>query len=88
MNFILKLRNLIKDVSGNSLGEFAVTVALMAILVVTAMPKLSSVGENSKVQKSKSEMDKLLRQASNFSSRLLLLKVEAGFPGRTNIILL
>ena len=61
MNFILKLRNLIKDVSGNSLGEFAVTVALMAILVVTAMPKLSNVGENSKVQKSKSEMDKLLR---------------------------
>ena len=57
-----------------SLGEFAVTVALMAILVVTAMPKLSNVGENSKVQKSKSEMDKLLRQASNFSSRLLLLK--------------
>ena len=65
MNFILKLRNLIKDVSGNSLGEFAVTVALMAILVVTAMPKLSSVGENSKGPKVK-ERDKLLRQASNF----------------------
>ena len=46
--FYLKLKNLIKDVSGNSLGEFAVTVALMAILVVTAMPKLSSIGKTVK----------------------------------------
>ena len=82
MNFILKLRNLIKDVSGNSLGEFAVTVALMAILVVTAMPKLSSVGENSKVQKSKSEMDKLLRQASNFFQQTATDEGRGRFPGQ------
>ena len=52
MKFILRLKSILKDVSGNSLGEFAVTVALMAILVVTAMPKSSNVGENSRVQKS------------------------------------
>ena len=82
MNFIQKLKNLIKDVSGNSLGEFAVTVALMAILVVTAMPKLSSVGENSKAQKSKSEMDKLLRQASNFFQQTAITEGRGRFPGQ------
>ena len=82
MKFILKLRNLIKDVSGNSLGEFAVTVALMAILVVTAMPKLSNVGENSKVQTSKSEMNKLLRQASNFFQQTATVEGRGRFPGQ------
>ena len=82
MNFIQKVKNLIKDVSGNSLGEFAVTVALMAILVVTAMPKLSNVGENSKVQKSKNEMDKLLRQASNFFQQTATDEGRGRFPGQ------
>ena len=39
-NFIQKLKN----TSGNSLIEFAVTVGLMAILAMTALPKLSKIG--------------------------------------------
>ena len=55
-----------KKTSGNSLMEFAVTIGLMAILAATAAPKLSQMGENTKLSKSRSEIDKILRQASNF----------------------
>ena len=44
-NFIQKL----KDSRGNSLMEFAVTVGLMAILAMTALPKLSKIGESTKM---------------------------------------
>ena len=41
-----------KKTSGNSLMEFAVTIGLMAILAATAAPKLSQMGENTKISKS------------------------------------
>ena len=39
----------LKSISGNSLMEFAVTIGLMAILAATAAPKLSQMGENTKI---------------------------------------
>ena len=38
-----------RKTSGNSLMEFAVTIGLMAILAATAAPKLSQMGENTKI---------------------------------------
>ena len=51
-----------KKTSGNSLMEFAVTIGLMAILAATAAPKLSRMGENTKISKSRSELDKILNR--------------------------
>ena len=60
-----KLSNILNK-NGNSLMEFAVTIGLMAILAATAAPKLSQMGENTRIAKSRTELDKLARQAANF----------------------
>ncbi len=75
------LRNL-KGVRGNSLMEFSVTVALMAILAATAAPKLSQLGENTKIQKSRSELDKLVTQAANFYQDTAISEGRGRFPGQ------
>ena len=46
---------------GNSLMEFAVVTAMMAILAATAGPKLSMLSEGAKASKSMSELDKIAR---------------------------
>ena len=40
-----KLRQKLKKKNGQSLAEFAVTIAMMATLATTAAPKFSGVGE-------------------------------------------
>ena len=77
-NFIQKL----KDSRGNSLMEFAVTVGLMAILAMTALPKLSKIGESTKMQKSISELDKLATQAANFYQETAIQEGRGRFPGQ------
>jgi hypothetical protein len=78
INFIQKL----KDSRGNSLMEFAVTVGLMAILAMTALPKLSKIGESTKMQKSISELDKLATQAANFYQQTAIQEGRGRFPGQ------
>ena len=56
----------VKSVKGNSLAEFATTTALMATLTATAAPKLSEMSEGTKGEKSRNEIDKLIKQAGNF----------------------
>ena len=67
---------------GNSLMEFAVTVGLMAILAATAAPKLSQMGENTKMQKSRNELDKLAGQAANFYQQTAITEGRGRFPGQ------
>ena len=62
--------------------EFAVTIGLMAVLAATAAPKLSQIGENTKISKSKSEIDKLLSQASNFYQETAISEGRGRFPGQ------
>ena len=71
-----------KKTSGNSLMEFAVTIGLMAILAATAAPKLSQMGENTKISKSRSELDKILRQAANFYQETAVKEGRGRFPGQ------
>ena len=67
---------------GNSLMEFAVTIGLMAILAATAAPKLSQMGENTKMQKSRNELDKLAGQAANFYQQTAITEGRGRFPGQ------
>jgi len=76
-----QLRKL-KDRKGSSLMEFAVTVGLMAILAVTALPKLSQIGESTKLQKSINELDKLAKQAANFYQDTAIKEGRGRFPGQ------
>ena len=72
----------LRNISGNSLMEFAVTIGLMAILAATAAPKLSQMGENTKISKSRSELDKILRQAANFYQETAVKEGRGRFPGQ------
>ena len=74
--------NILKGSKGNSLMEFAVTIGLMAILAATAAPKLSQMGENTKMQKSRNELDKLARQAANFFQETAIAEGRGRFPGQ------
>jgi type II secretory pathway pseudopilin PulG len=68
--------------NGNSLMEFAVTTAMMAILAATAAPKLSILSENAKMAKSKDELDKLAGQALNFFQEVAVVEGRGRFPGQ------
>ena len=59
------IRN-VKSINGNSLAEFATTTALMATLAATAAPKLSEMSEGAKAEKSRNEIDKMIKQAGQF----------------------
>ena len=59
------IRN-VKSIRGNSLAEFATTTALMATLAATAAPKLSEMSEGTKAEKSRNEIDKIVKQAGQF----------------------
>ena len=59
------IRN-VKSIKGNSLAEFATTTALMATLAATAAPKLSEMSEGAKAEKSRNEIDKMVKQAGQF----------------------
>ena len=67
MKYSLKsiIRNF-KSIKGNSLAEFATTTALMATLAATAAPKLSEMSEGTKAEKSRNEIDKIVKQAGQF----------------------
>ena len=69
-------------VNGNSLAEFATVSALMATLAATAAPKLSEMSEGSKAEKSGSEIDKILTQASNFYQATADTEGRGRFPGQ------
>ena len=55
-----------KSIKGNSLAEFATTTALMATLAATAAPKLSEMSEGTKAEKSRNEIDKIVKQGGQF----------------------
>ena len=59
------IRN-VKSIKGNSLAEFATTTALMATLAATAAPKLSEMSEGTKAEKSRNEIDKIVKQGGQF----------------------
>ena len=80
------IRN-VKSIKGNSLAEFATTTALMATLAATAAPKLSEMSEGAKAEKSRNEIDKMVKQAGQFYQDKAASAPEGEgrgrFPGQT-----
>ena len=72
----------IKGRAGQSMAEFAVTTAMMATLATTAAPKFSGVGEGAKGKKTESEIDKIMKAASNFYSSKVTEEGRGRFPGQ------
>lgn len=67
---------------GNTLAEFAVTLAIMATLTVTAMPKFSAVGENAKAKQTKANMQKILKSAEWWYHHQVEVTGMGTFPGQ------
>ena len=75
------IRN-VKSIKGNSLAEFATTTALMATLAATAAPKLSEMSEGAKAEKSKNEIDKIIKQGGQFYQDTADNEGRGRFPGQ------
>ena len=71
-----------KSIKGNSLAEFATTTALMATLAATAAPKLSEMSEGTKAEKSRNEIDKMIKQAGSFYQDTADEDGRGRFPGQ------
>ena len=76
------IRN-VKSIKGNSLAEFATTTALMATLAATAAPKLSEMSEGTKAEKSRNEIDKIIKQAGQFYQDKAESEGRGRFPGQS-----
>ena len=85
MNLQTKLLRKVSKNNGSTLMEFAVVTGLMAILAVAGMPKLSNVGENAALQKSKNELDKLEVRLSIIIKRKQLQKEGVDFQVKQSI---
>ena len=70
------------SVRGASLVEFAVTTALMATLAATAMPKMSSLTEDTKASKTRENIDKILFASKKFFEETSNLEGRGRFPGQ------
>ena len=46
---------------GNSLAEFAVTMAIMATLATTSAPAFSRIGEGAKAKQTKANLEKIVK---------------------------
>jgi len=78
----MKLFKKLKNKKGQTLAEFAVTIAMMATLATTAAPKFSGVGEGAKEKKTYSSIDKILKSANNFYNEKVTKEGRGRFPGQ------
>ena len=78
----MKLLKTLRNTSGNSLAEFAVVIALMAVLASTGQVKFSQAGEGGKGKKSGEELDKMLKAANNFYNAMNDKEGAGRFPGQ------
>ena len=67
---------------GQSIAEFAVVTAMMSTFVSTAAPRLSSLMEEGKSQKSIQEIDKLVMQAKTFYEHTAKYEGRGRLPGQ------
>ena len=76
------LEFIIANCNGQSIAEFAVVTAMMSTFVSTAAPRLSSLMEDGKGQKSIQEIDKLVMQAKTFYENTANLEGRGRLPGQ------
>lgn len=69
---------------GNSLAEFAVTMAIMATLATTAAPAFSRIGEGAKAKQTKANLDKIIASARQWYNSQVEVTGMGKFPGQAH----
>ena len=77
-----RINNVFYSNKGQSIAEFAVITAMMSTFIATAAPRLSSLMEDGKAQKTVQEIDKLLIQAKNFYENTSKYEGRGRLPGQ------
>ena len=70
--------------SGNSLAEFAVTMAIMATLATTAAPAFSRIGEGAKAKQTKRNLEKIATAARNWYNHQVEVTGMGTFPAQVH----
>ena len=76
------IKSMLKNNRGNSLAEFAVVIALMAVLAATGQVKFSQAGEGGKGKKSAGEIEKVVKAGMNFYNAANTDEGAGRFPGQ------
>ena len=76
------IKSMLKNNKGNSLAEFAVVIALMAVLAATGQVKFSQAGEGGKGKKSAGEIEKVVKAGMNFYNAANTDEGAGRFPGQ------
>jgi len=67
---------------GNSLAEFAVTMAIMATLATTSAPAFSRIGEGAKAKQTKANLDKIISSAQMCYNQQVEINGMGKFPSQ------
>ena len=78
------MSGLLRNNKGNSLAEFAVTLALMATLASTAAPAFSRIGEGAKAKQTKRNLDKIVRSAEMWYNQQVEVNGMGRFPSQSH----
>jgi len=70
--------------SGNSLAEFAVTMAIMATLATTAAPAFSRIGEGAKAKQTNRNLEKIASAARNWYNHEVEVNGMGKFPAQAH----
>ena len=69
---------------GNSLAEFAVTMAIMATLTVTSAPAFSRIGEGAKAKQTKSNLEKIVKASQMWYNQQVEVNGMGKFPSQAH----
>ena len=70
--------------SGNSLAEFAVTMAIMATLATTAAPAFSRIGEGAKAKQTRANLEKITKASSMWYNQQVEINGMGRFPSQAH----
>ncbi len=70
--------------SGNSLAEFAVTMAIMATLATTAAPAFSRIGEGAKAKQTKANLEKITKASQWWYNQQVEIYGMGRFPSQSH----
>ena len=74
--------NCICSKKGNSLAEFAVTMAIMATLATTSAPAFSRIGEGAKAKQTKANLEKIVKASSMWYNQQVEINGMGKFPSQ------
>ena len=67
---------------GNSLAEFAVTMAIMATLATTSAPAFSRIGEGAKAKQTKANLEKIVKASQMWYNQQIEVNGMGKFPSQ------